>query len=69
MEGEVCDRPIFNASLLDSKRMQIDNKGSSRGDIESPDLRAMPQQLSMAQRPNRRWILLNNQNWRLERLF
>lgn len=59
MEGEVQRRSFLSAGLLGSKRLQIDNERSSRRDVESSDVRAMSQQLSMAQRSNWRWFLLN----------
>lgn len=38
MEGEVLGWPVITTSLLDSKRLQVDNEGSSRGDFEPPDV-------------------------------
>lgn len=59
MEGEVLGGSIITASMLGAQRMQTDSKGTSRRNFEPSNMHTMPQQLSMAERSHRRWILLS----------
>lgn len=58
VEGEVRGgRP---ARLLGAALVQAHQQRGSRGDHQPADVRPMPQQLSVAQRPHRRWFLLSH---------
>lgn len=47
------------ARLLGTALVQADQQRGSRRDHQPADVRPMPKQLSMAQRPHRRWFLLS----------
>lgn len=56
VEGKVRGRGT--AGLLGAALVQADQQRGSRGDHQLADVRPVPEQLPVAQRPNRRWFLL-----------
>lgn len=58
VEGEVRGRGT--AGLFGAAFVQADQQRGSRGDHQSANVRPMPEQLSVAQRPHRRWFLLSH---------
>lgn len=56
VEGEVCGRGT--ARLLGAALVQADQQRGSRRDHQPADVRPVPEQLSVAQRPHRRRFLL-----------